>query len=250
MKKMILFFIWLSLLIAESSQATDIQFKTELTQKEFKTLSREATAALSYKNAASPAPLGITGFDVGVESALVDIRTGSDNYWEKAYGGNAPGMLFMPRLRVRKGLPMGIDIGAMYAYVPDSNIRVYGAELGYALSEGGIAVPAVGVRGTYTKLSGVDDLDYQTLGADIAVSKGFLLLTPYAGAGMVYVQSEATGELQRLAIEAGAPLREETIWQPRYFVGCVITPIPLLALTAEVEYAKRPVYSLKLSISF
>ena len=67
---------------------------------------------------------------------------------------------------------------------------------------------------------------------------------------MVYSQSEAKGGLQSLATEAGTPLREEKIWQPRYFAGCVITPIPLLGITGEVEYAKRPVYSLKLSMSF
>lgn len=249
-KKQVFFIICLWLAIAVPSQAKDIKFTTALTQEAFKDLSKEAAAAFSYKNTAPPAPLGITGFDIGMEASLVDIRTGDDNYWERAYAGNAPGTLFIPRVRARKGLPLGIDIGAMYAYVPDSNIRLYGVELGYALIEGGVAMPAVGVRGSYTRLSGVDDMDFETIGMDAAVSKGFLLLAPYAGAGVVYAQSEAKGDLQRLATETGASLSREKIWQPRYFAGCMITAIPLLGITAEVEYLKRPVYSLKIAISF
>ena len=35
----------------------------------------------------------------------------------------------VPRLHLQKGLPGRIDIGAMFSSVPDSNIKVWGAEL-------------------------------------------------------------------------------------------------------------------------
>jgi hypothetical protein len=45
-------------------------------------------------------------------------------------------------------------------------------------------------------------------------------------------------------------LKSESMWQPRGFVGVKISPLPLIGLTAEMEYAARPIYSVKLGVSF
>jgi hypothetical protein len=239
MKKLFAVVTMLSLVITGEALAKDINFITGTVQSEFKDISKGLGAALSYKNTAPAAPLGITGFDIGVESAFMSVDS---DYWDKAFNNNAPSFIPIPKVRVRKGLPLGIDIGAMYSYLPDSNIRLYGAEVGYAILEGGVASPAVGVRGTYTKLTGVDQLDFQTAGVDASVSKGFLILTPYAGAGMLYVDSKGKKEI--------AALKEEKIWLPRYFVGAKLSPFPLFGITAEAEYSSRPVYSLRVALSF
>jgi hypothetical protein len=130
----------------------------------------------------------------------------------------------------------------MYAYVPDSNVKLYGAEVSKAILEGGVASPAFGVRGTWTKLAGVSDLDLQTAGVDATISKGFVIFTPYAGGGMLWIDSKPTGRI--------SALKSESMWQPRGFVGMKISPLPLFGITAEVEYAARPIYSLKVGLSF
>ena len=245
MKKFVVLAACLSLFIAGQALAKDLSFSAGLVQQDFKDLSKNAGAALSYKNVAPATPLGITGFDVGVEASFMPINSG---YWDTAFGGpgKAPAALVIPKLRARKGLPFGIDIGAMYSYVPDSNIKLYGAEVSYAILDGSIATPAVGIRGTYTKLTGVNDLSFQTAGIDASISKGFLILTPYAGAGLVMIDSKATGNLKTLA----PTLKDEKITQPRYFVGLKVSPLPLFGITAEAEYSSRPVYSLKAALSF
>jgi len=251
MKKIIALIFFFSIVITGQALAKDINFNEGLTQVDFNDLSKEAVALLSYKNMAPAAPLGITGFDIGLESSFVSISTGKNNYWEKAFEGDAPSMLAAPRLRVRKGLPMGIDLGAMYSTLPGSNIKLYGGELSYAILEGSVATPALGVRGTFTKLTGVEDLDYSTTGIDISISKGFVIVTPYGGAGMVYFNSKAKGDLQTLSTALnGTPLSNEKKWQPRYFAGLKISPAPLFGITAEMEYLNRPVYSLKVALSF
>jgi hypothetical protein len=216
-----------------------------LLQGEFKDLSKEAGAAIAYRNVAPTAPLGLAGFDAGVEVSAVDIKSGDNNYWEKAFNGNAPAMLYLPRIRVRKGLPFGIDVGAMYSYVPDSNIKIVGAEVSKAILEGTAATPALGVRATYTTLAGVNDLSLQTVGVDASISKGFLIVTPYAGAGALWIDSKAKGNLQALS-----NLKEEKIWQPRFFGGVELKPLPLFRIVGEVEYSVRPIYSLKAAIGF
>lgn len=224
--------------------AADINFgNNSLTQGEFKDLSKEAGAALGYRNMAPAAPLGVTGFDIGGEVSALSIDS---NYWDKAFNNDAPSYLIIPKIRARKGLPFGIDVGVMYSYVPNSNIKLYGAELSKAILEGSAATPAVGVRATYTKLAGVDDLALQTYGIDASVSKGFVFITPYAGAGMMWINSEAKGQLKTWS----PTLTSETISVPRVFGGLKLSPLPLFAITAEAEYAVRPIYSLKVAVGF
>lgn len=225
--------------------AADINFISAGTfsKSEFKSLSKEAGAAIGYRNMAPAAPLGITGFDIGGEVAAISVDKNS-SYWDKAFKNDAPSYLIIPKIRARKGLPFGIDVGAMYSYVPGSNIKLYGAELSKSILDGTLATPAVGVRATYTKLAGVKDLGLQTYGVDASISKGILFFTPYAGAGMLVINSETKGFLKTLVDT------KETITVPRVFGGLVISPLPLFAVTAEAEYAVRPIYSLKVAISF
>ena len=226
--------------------AADINISPTIIQPEFKSLSKEAGAALAYRNMAPATPLGITGFDIGGEVSAMSIDKNS-THWSKAFTNNdAPSYLLIPKIRVRKGLPFGIDVGAMYSYVPSSNIKLYGAELSKSILDGTMATPAVGVRATYTKLAGVNDLGLQTYGVDASISKGFLFITPYAGAGMMWINSEAKGNLKALV----PALSKENISVPRVFGGLVISPLPLLGITVEAEYAVRPIYSLKAGVSF
>jgi hypothetical protein len=245
MKKRIVVALALALLVGTQAMARDINFTSPIGQGDFKDFSKEAGAAISFKNTAPAAPLGITGFDAGVELSAVDIKKES-TYWNSAFGGDAPSFLVLPKARIRKGLPFGIDVGAMYSYVPNSNIKLYGVEVSKAILEGTLATPALGIRGTYTRLAGVDDLDLQTAGIDASISKGFLFLTPYAGAGALWIQSRATGSLQNNF----GPFKTEEFWQPRVFAGLKVSPLPLFGVTAEVEYEVRPIYSLKAALSF
>ena len=50
-------------------------------------------------------------------------------------------------------------------------------------------MPAVSIRGAITKLKGVTQLALDTKSVDISISKGFAMLTPYAGVGRVWVDS-------------------------------------------------------------
>lgn len=249
MSRAIVIAVCLTVFFAGQALAGSINFTTAIGQSAFRSLSKEAGIALAYKNTAPPHPLGITGFDAGVEVSLVDVNDES-TYWKDAFGGNAPSYLVLPRIRARKGLPFGIDVGAMYSNAGNTNIQLYGVEVAKSILDGTLATPALGVRATYTKLAGLDDIDLQTVGVDASIGKGILFLTPYVGAGMVWIDSKATGNLQRLATAAGSPLAEEKIWQPRFFGGVEVKPFPFIRVLGEVEYALRPIYSLKAAVGF
>lgn len=241
----------LSLAAAGSASAKDLAFSGGLTQANFKSLVEDAGSALSYKNTAPAAPLGVLGFDVGAEMTV--MRLGG-SYWDSAMGGSAPSALVVPKLRARKGLPFSLDFGLMYSMLPSSNVQLLGVELSDALLDGGALLPALGLRATYTRVLGVKDLDFQTAGLDASISKSFLIITPYAGAGVLWMDGRAKGKIVTdaafLAANGGSPLSEERVWGTRLFGGVKLSPFPLFGITAEVEYSGLMTYSLKLGLSF
>ncbi len=172
---------------AQPVWAANISQLNALNQANFKLFSEDLGSALSYKAVIPPAPLGVTGFDLGLEATSTKMQHA--NLWATATGSSSVSNLIIPKLHIHKGLPLNFDIGAFYASAPSTNIKLYGGELRYALLEGGVALPAVGIRGTATKLSGVDQLAFSTNSLDISISKGFAIFTPYAGVGRVWVDS-------------------------------------------------------------
>jgi len=216
--------------------ANNINLGNFSAQPAFKTFSEDLGSALSYKPVTPPAPLGITGFDIGLEVTSTKMRN------LDVATGSSMSNLVVPKLHVYKGLPLNIDVGAFYSSVPTTNIKFYGGELRYAILEGGVALPAVGIRGALTKLTGVSQLALSTKSIDVSVSKGFAIFTPYAGIGRVWVDSTPD--------TAATGLTKETFQQGKVFVGGNLN----FGLTnVALEYDKTgPVssYSAKLGFRF
>ena len=217
----------------------DIDNLQNLVQTEFKNLSQDLGAALSYKAVSPAEPLGLTGFDIGLEVTGTELN--HSNIWKKATtSGSGPSILPVPKLHLIKGLPLNFDVGVVYTKVPTTNISLLGGELRYAILEGGIASPAVAVRGTYTKLSGVDQLDLDTKGLELSISKGFAMLTPYAGIGEVWVDSKPKV----------ANLTDESFQQTKYYAGVNLN---LALMNFALEYDNTDStnsYSVKLGWRF
>lgn len=162
-----------------------------LSQQEFRLLSEDLGGAFSYRPQTPTEPLGILGFDLGV--AVTGAQLQHTDIIDKASSDTVDSTLPIPSLRAHVGLPFGIDIGAMYASVPGSSAKYYGGELRWAFIQGSTVMPAVGVRASVSKVSGVDELALDTRGLDLSISKGFAFLTPYGGVGRVWVNSEPRG---------------------------------------------------------
>ncbi|HEX9172690.1 MAG TPA: hypothetical protein VF861_08510 [Telluria sp.] len=202
------------------AMAADFDQVKDLTQAEFANLARDFTSAASYKAVAPAEALGITGFDIGVEMSATSLEHSS--VWRKAGFDHAT--LYTPRVHVHKGLPFNVDIGASLTAVPGSDIKLIGGEIKYAILPGSTAVPAVAIRAAATRLSGVSQLDLNTRSVELSVSKGFLMLTPYAGVGKVW------GSLTPNV----ADLRKETPSATKVFAGLNFN-MGLVNWAAEVD---------------
>ncbi len=160
-------------------------------QASFRAVSEDLGSALSYKGVEPAAALGITGFDVGLEVTQTSLAKTNAALWNSMGVSNISN-LYVPKLEIAKGLPLDIDVAGFVSTVPTTGIKLYGGELRWAFMPGSIAMPAVAVRGSLTKLSGVSDLSLNTKGLDISISKGFAMLTPYAGIGKVWTSSSSS----------------------------------------------------------
>ncbi|MEN8169836.1 MAG: hypothetical protein ABFS08_06400 [Pseudomonadota bacterium] len=192
---------------AGSLQAADEVVLSNLgtDQNAFKRLSEDLASATSYKGLTPAEPLGITGFDIGIEVTDTSLQYAST--FNKACNSCGLDRLTIPKLHLHKGLPMGFDVGLMYASTSNTNVTLTGVELRYANIEGGMAKPAVATRLTWSQLDGVDQLSLESMGVEVMVSKGIAMFTPYGGIGQNWVSSEATG------------FTTEEFTQSKYFVG-------------------------------
>jgi hypothetical protein len=204
-----------------AAHAADFSTLGALSQDELLRLSRDLGAAISYKGVTPATPLGLVGFDVGVE--VTDTKMESSDAFSRA-GAGGQSHLVIPKLHVYKGLPAGFDIGAFIGGSSDVSATVFGADLRYAILDDGLATPAVAVRLSGTKAAGLGDLSVNTIAFDAMVSKKLAFFTPYAGAGSVRVQSTAHN----------TALQEVTFNKGRVFGGLNVNLVGAnLALEAE-----------------
>jgi len=247
MKKIILAILLVFVMAVPAMAATTINID-RLGQAAFKSFSEDFGMAFSYQAVSPAAPLGdkLPGFDAGVEVSYVKLDKSASYYQLMETVGDLPNALVLPRIHVQIGLPIiPIDLGVSYVSIPSSDMKLTGYEIKYAVLEGGLAMPAVAIRGAYTKLSGVDVLDLSTKSLDISISKGILIFTPYAGVGQVWITSEPHAKSG-----IGTLLKKEDITKTKAFVGTKMKIFPFVNLVVEGAFSNINVYTARLNINF
>ena len=195
-----------------------------LTQTEFRQLSEDLGAALSYKPLTPTEAIGFPGFDVGIAATSTKIK--HKDLFERAAGDpDFPSSVVVPSVRAAVALPFGFDVSGMYSSVPKTGITLAGGALSWAFISGSATMPAVGMRASYTKMFGVDQLDFSSAGLDASLSKGFGPFTPYLGAGKVWSKSTP---------QSTTGLLSESFSQTKVFAG-IGFKITLLNIVAEYD---------------
>jgi hypothetical protein len=247
--KKIFMAVFLLLLMAASAMAkVTFQLPSNFTQDDFKNLSRDLGLAISYIPLAPAEPLGgaLPGFDIGVEVTGVSIDKNA-SYIQKAVTNpsDVPSTIPEVKAHVQVGLPViPIDLGLVYGTSPDNtDIKLIGYELKWAILRGSTVSPAVAIRGAYTKLSGIDVFDISTKSLDLSISKGFAMLTPYAGIGEVWITSTPSTNVPV------PPLSKEDITETKGFVGLKLG-LGLINFVAEADFATVNAYSLRMNLHF
>jgi hypothetical protein len=184
------------------------------------------------------APLGLTGFDVFV-SAAVDRGFDNEPFADTVVDGSlSGGFLAVGRVGVRKGLPGGFDIGVAYGQALGGDVNLASADLQWAIIKGGVLSPALSLRFTGTETLSPRAYDLRQVGAEVLFSKGFTVLTPFVGAGIVSSRGKLDGAHQSL---------RETDTQGIAYAGVTLNLL-LPKITVEVEKAEVVQASIRVGI--
>ena len=211
-----------------------------LSQNEFHSLAEDLGAALSYKPLAPATPLGFPGFEVGVGVTGTKLKH-QDLFVRASNDGDFPSTLVVPTVRAAVGLPWDFTASGTYSSVPKTGMKLYGAALSYAFVPGNTLLPALGVRASYTKMNGVDQLDFDTAGIDGSISKGIAFVTPYIGGGRIWANA---------APSSATPLRAESFWLNKVYGGLDFK-LTIVHLAFEYDRTgEANSYGVKLSLSF
>jgi len=155
---------------------------------------RFSFAAYDYPRHAAH-PLGTIGWEIFADAG-VDTGLDDEPFWPVVVSGDAPGgWATVGRVGARKGLPFGLDLGASYGRALGSDIDLISVDLQKALLHGGALSPAFSLRLTGSRSVGGGAYSFEQVGVEALASKGFTVLTPYVGAGLLH----SDGTLHRAA---------------------------------------------------
>jgi hypothetical protein len=227
----------LTTLAAGTAHAADFNAINLLNQTEFRALAEDIGAAISYKGMIPSEGLGITGFDIGISAGATEVANRA-TLIKAAGGADVPKAVPLAGIRAVKGLPFGIDIGAVVMGLPETNVRAAGGELRWAFIGGGVVLPAVAIRASTMNLSGVDQLKMRANSVDLSISKGILFLTPYAGVGRVEISSSAPG----------TTLAREKFGMDKIFAGVNIAFVPFALVVEADKTGEATSYGIKLAL--
>jgi len=196
------------------------------TRGDFEAFHRRFSSDAYFYPRHSAAPLGLIGFEVYADATYED-KFDDQSFNQTAVDGDyTGGFLSIARVGARKGLPGGVDLGLSYGKTLNGDVKLISAELQYAILHGGLLEPALSVRVTGTRTVDVTAYELNQYGADVLLSKGFTVLTPYIGAGFI----RSKGKLSRGLL----PSFEDTETHGVAFAGVTLNLL-LPKINFEVE---------------
>lgn len=240
MKKVL---VIVSMLICATAFAGDFKLMPGLSQDDFSNLMKDISLAATPTPNSPAEPLGTLGFDIALETQLTNIDEDSAK-WKNAWdNGDPDSAIWANRVHIQKGLPFGLDLGASITKGANIDFTAITLEAKYALLEGSVLTPAVSVKAAYTKVLDLEDVDLQSGLVGIYISKGFLILTPYAGVEDVYTMASEDSD--------NVDLDDENVNAVRGMVGLQVCPFPFIVLNIEAARGGDVnQYGLKAAIRF
>ena len=228
-------------LLAALPAAASWEVNGNATSADFHAFSERFSSDAYFYPRHGAAPLGLVGFEAYAD-ATYDRSFDDQSFNTTAVKGSYPGgFLSIARVGVRKGLPGGFDIGASYGEALGGDIKLVSAELQYAIANGGLVSPALSVRVTGTRTIDAQAYRLDQYGAEVLLSKGFVVLTPYVGAGIVRSKGTLDSPL--------GSSREETTTRPVIYAGVTLNLL-VPKIHVEVEKGETLQAAVRVGIGF
>lgn len=206
--------------------AGEISFSPDFTSAHLRQLAQALGDALAFPNLTSARASGLLGFEI--MGVLGGTQVSEGESWRRNSRGlgNTLGLLAAPRILLRKGLPGRVDIGLQVGELAGE--RFFGGEARWALFQGNVALPAAAVVASFTRLDH-EVLNFRLAELKFLISKGFLVLTPFAGVGVQRYKAEA---LFGKTVPSWHEAKSEGAVG---FAGMVVRPLPAFRIVVEAK---------------
>jgi hypothetical protein len=213
------------------AQSGDISLHPTLTRQAFTAVTADLGSLLRSRHLGDGTTLGKGNVDIAMQLANAPAGEGTRS-WSLAF----------PRVAARVGVSDRVDLGAWGGINADANYGVLGFDTKIALMTEGSSRPvSVSIRPSITSLVGPSDLWAASVGVDVAVSRAFGPLAPYAG-----VAATSTGAIER---RDDLDLDPVSSGDSRAFAG-VTYRRGLLSVAAEVEKGDQVSYGFRIGTRF
>ena len=177
-------------------------------QRMFDYVVREMAMTISPKALSPGETIGTWGFELGFENTLAFPHTteeADENIptWDRftawdlltASGETNPGVIYLPTVRLRKGLPLSFEVGSTIGWLFNTKQAVVGVYGRWAPQEGWPNVPDIALAWAYSGMVGNETLDLGVFEFDITVGYTFSFgldkkytsakFSPFAGIGLL-----------------------------------------------------------------
>jgi hypothetical protein len=212
-------------LFAATARAGGSSLDPRFVQSDLQDLVEAMADVLTFPNVGTAVPTGLPGFEVLLALGGPRVDTGA-RWWQFVDARTLGSVLYGQRLILRKGLPLNFDVGLQTGEV--AGWHFWGGEARWAFLAGGTVSPAVALRASYSQLSGAP-FDCDIAEAQIVISKGFAVVSPYGALGFRSASARAAfGE--PVATSHSADSSHSTL-----AVGARLTLLPLVRLVGEVR---------------
>lgn len=152
----------------------------DISRQSYEQVVRELGAIIANKPTSVAHTSGLEGFDVSFQNTIGFIEANGDKgggtpvAWERTHAEGDPShALWIPRVVVRKGLPLSTEVGASMGYVAFSNQTVFSAFGRVGLVEGYRQFPNVVIQGGYSAYMGNPELDLGVMDMSATIGYSF-----------------------------------------------------------------------------
>lgn len=230
-----------------------IQLDPSLTQEAFRQFTREAGLLTYFRPLLDARPMGKKHFEL----SLVQWKTGIDDRdaaWNDTFVHpdtthwlfEGSGLAF-PGLTGRVGVTDRMDVGVYFTKNIKANYGFFGGQVQYSLVNHPEKKWAAATRVSYIQLFGPDDVNLQTYGLDLLVSREFPIystwasISPYVSVSGYLSHTHEKSEVVELA--------DETVLGTQASVGAVAR-LAILRLGVEYNFARVNTMSVKVGVAF
>lgn len=232
---------------ATSARAGDIDFDYGISIDNFRKFSSVIGQGI-YPSPVEPAAArGLFGFDVGIAVTGVAVDDEAP-YWLESVSGDLTTSGYLPFARIvaSKGLSFA-TVSVSYGRAVDGDLESWGGAMDVPVIDEGFVVPNLSLRGSYAILQGQDELDLDTMGVEIFLSKSLGPVTPYGAVGWTRTTGSA---VIAPPVGTAAPtfLLDEQINGTRWTAGLRFSL--LMRLSVEVTSAEELSYAAKIGFGF